>query len=104
MNDGSFHAVELVASDQSLSLSIDGGTPKSMSSLSKQSILNIDSPLYLGGKHTNTLSVFVFVGVCVRALYSSAAVNSSHVEITDLQVDFSANYPVLLTGKVPHRC
>uniref|UniRef100_A0A667WH95 Slit homolog 2 (Drosophila) n=1 Tax=Myripristis murdjan TaxID=586833 RepID=A0A667WH95_9TELE len=50
VNDGSFHAVELVAADQTLSLSIDGGPPKSMNSLSKQSTLSIDSPLYLGGK------------------------------------------------------
>uniref|UniRef100_A0A8D3DKB4 Slit homolog 2 (Drosophila) n=1 Tax=Scophthalmus maximus TaxID=52904 RepID=A0A8D3DKB4_SCOMX len=50
VNDGSFHAVELVASDQTLSLSIDGGTPKSINSISKQSTLNIDSPLYLGGE------------------------------------------------------
>lgn len=49
VNDGSFHAVELVASDQTLSLSIDGGAPKSISSISKQSTLSIDSPLYLGG-------------------------------------------------------
>uniref|UniRef100_A0A665WF37 Slit homolog 2 (Drosophila) n=1 Tax=Echeneis naucrates TaxID=173247 RepID=A0A665WF37_ECHNA len=49
VNDGSFHAVELVASDQTLSLSIDGGAPKSINSISKQSTLNIDSPLYLGG-------------------------------------------------------
>lgn len=54
VNDGSFHAVELVASDQTLSLSIDGGTPKSINSLSKQSTLNIDSPLYLGGKAPKT--------------------------------------------------
>uniref|UniRef100_A0A3B4WGH4 Slit homolog 2 (Drosophila) n=1 Tax=Seriola lalandi dorsalis TaxID=1841481 RepID=A0A3B4WGH4_SERLL len=54
VNDGSFHAVELVASDQTLSLSIDGGPPKSINSISKQSTLNIDSPLYLGGKdHTS---------------------------------------------------
>ncbi|XP_075947973.1 slit homolog 2 protein isoform X1 [Anarhichas minor] len=49
VNDGSFHAVELVASDQTLSLSIDGGPPKSINSISKESTLNIDSPLYLGG-------------------------------------------------------
>uniref|UniRef100_A0A7N6BMY4 Slit homolog 2 (Drosophila) n=1 Tax=Anabas testudineus TaxID=64144 RepID=A0A7N6BMY4_ANATE len=49
VNDGSFHAVELLASDQTLSLSIDGGPPKSINSISKQSTLNIDSPLYLGG-------------------------------------------------------
>ncbi|TNN69370.1 Slit 2 protein [Liparis tanakae] len=49
VNDGSFHAVELVASDQTLSLSIDGGPTKSINSISKQSTLNIDSPLYLGG-------------------------------------------------------
>uniref|UniRef100_A0A3Q3W5E2 Uncharacterized protein n=1 Tax=Mola mola TaxID=94237 RepID=A0A3Q3W5E2_MOLML len=56
VNDGSFHAVELVASDQTLSLSIDGGTPKSINSISKQSTLNIDSPLYLGGKDSRGLS------------------------------------------------
>lgn len=50
VNDGSFHAVELLASDQTLSLSIDGGPPKSINSISKQSTLNVDSPLYLGGK------------------------------------------------------
>lgn len=50
VNDGSFHAVELVASDQTLSLTIDGGAPKSINSLSKQSTLNLDSPIYLGGK------------------------------------------------------
>uniref|UniRef100_A0A1A8F0P0 Slithomolog 2 n=1 Tax=Nothobranchius korthausae TaxID=1143690 RepID=A0A1A8F0P0_9TELE len=49
VNDGSFHSVELIAADQSLSLSIDGGPPKSIGSISKRSTLNIDSPLYLGG-------------------------------------------------------
>ncbi|XP_061772198.1 slit homolog 2 protein isoform X5 [Nerophis ophidion] len=49
VNDGTFHAVELVASEQTLSLSIDGGAPKSINSLSKQSTLSIDSPFYLGG-------------------------------------------------------
>lgn len=50
VNDGSFHAVELVVSGQTLSLSIDGGPPKSINSLSRHSTLNLDSPLYLGGK------------------------------------------------------
>ncbi|XP_037530264.1 slit homolog 2 protein [Nematolebias whitei] len=49
VNDGSFHSVELIASDQTLTLFIDGGAPKSINSISKQSTLNIDSPLYLGG-------------------------------------------------------
>ncbi|XP_035274857.1 slit homolog 2 protein isoform X2 [Anguilla anguilla] len=49
INDGSFHVVELVASEQTLSLAIDGGSPKSISTLSKQSTLSIDSPLYVGG-------------------------------------------------------
>uniref|UniRef100_A0AAZ3NNS2 Slit homolog 2 (Drosophila) n=1 Tax=Oncorhynchus tshawytscha TaxID=74940 RepID=A0AAZ3NNS2_ONCTS len=49
VNDGVFHVVELVASDQTVSLSIDGGPVKSINSLSKQSTLSIDSPLYLGG-------------------------------------------------------
>lgn len=60
VNDGSFHAVELVASDQTLSLSIDGGTPKSINSISKQSTLNIDSPLYLGGEDPVSVCVCVF--------------------------------------------
>uniref|UniRef100_A0A672M1L5 Slit homolog 1 protein n=1 Tax=Sinocyclocheilus grahami TaxID=75366 RepID=A0A672M1L5_SINGR len=34
INDGSFHVVELVAKDQSLSLSIDGGSPKSINTQS----------------------------------------------------------------------
>lgn len=58
VNDGSFHAVELVASDQTLSLSIDGGAPKSINSLSKQSTLNLDSPIYLGGKDPSLENVF----------------------------------------------
>ncbi|XP_061627171.1 slit homolog 2 protein isoform X9 [Phyllopteryx taeniolatus] len=49
VNDGGFHAVELLAAEQTLSLSIDGGAPKSINSISKQSTLNMDSPLYLGG-------------------------------------------------------
>lgn len=38
-----------------MSLSIDGGAPKSINSLSKQSTLNLDSPLYLGGKDIETM-------------------------------------------------
>ncbi len=65
VNDGSFHAVELVASDQTLSLSIDGGPPKSINSISKQSTLNIDSPLYLGGMDQSLVCLSVYV--CARA-------------------------------------
>uniref|UniRef100_A0A8C4IW82 Slit homolog 2 (Drosophila) n=1 Tax=Dicentrarchus labrax TaxID=13489 RepID=A0A8C4IW82_DICLA len=73
VNDGSFHAVELVASDQTLSLSIDGGPPKSINSISKQSTLNIDSPLYLGGcfpleKSSGGRNGTSFHG-CLRNLY-----------------------------------
>uniref|UniRef100_A0A8C0F828 Slit homolog 2 protein n=1 Tax=Bubo bubo TaxID=30461 RepID=A0A8C0F828_BUBBB len=50
INDGNFHIVELLAVDQILSLSIDGGSPKIITNLSKQSTLNFDSPLYVGGK------------------------------------------------------
>uniref|UniRef100_A0A8B9LLW2 Slit homolog 2 (Drosophila) n=1 Tax=Astyanax mexicanus TaxID=7994 RepID=A0A8B9LLW2_ASTMX len=35
VNDGSFHMVELVVSDQSLSLSIDGGSPKTIPTVNK---------------------------------------------------------------------
>lgn len=48
INDGNFHIVELLALDQSLSLSVDGGSPKIITNLSKQSTLNFDSPLYVG--------------------------------------------------------
>uniref|UniRef100_A0A665WG84 Slit homolog 2 (Drosophila) n=1 Tax=Echeneis naucrates TaxID=173247 RepID=A0A665WG84_ECHNA len=68
VNDGSFHAVELVASDQTLSLSIDGGAPKSINSISKQSTLNIDSPLYLGGNVQRGHNGTGFHG-CLRNLY-----------------------------------
>lgn len=54
INDGNFHIVELLALDQSLSLSVDGGSPKIITNLSKQSTLNFDSPLYVGGKPFST--------------------------------------------------
>uniref|UniRef100_A0A8C1N7B0 Slit homolog 1 protein n=1 Tax=Cyprinus carpio TaxID=7962 RepID=A0A8C1N7B0_CYPCA len=49
INDGSFHVVELVAKDQSLSLSIDGGSPKSINTASSPSPVPSPAPLYLGG-------------------------------------------------------
>lgn len=61
VNDGTFHAVELLASDQTLSLSIDGGPPKSITSISKQSTLSIDSPLYLGGKDLSVSCIDYYV-------------------------------------------
>ncbi|RXM27187.1 Slit-like 2 protein, partial [Acipenser ruthenus] len=54
INDGNFHAVELVAIDEMLSLSVDGGNPKSITNLAKQSTLSIDSPLYVGGMPVTT--------------------------------------------------
>nr|XP_021331538.1 slit homolog 2 protein isoform X15 [Danio rerio] len=49
INDGSFHVVELVAKDQSLSLSIDGGSPKSINTANSPSPVPSPAPLYLGG-------------------------------------------------------
>uniref|UniRef100_A0A673H269 Slit homolog 2 protein-like n=1 Tax=Sinocyclocheilus rhinocerous TaxID=307959 RepID=A0A673H269_9TELE len=49
INDGSFHVVELVAKDQSLSLSIDGGSPKSINTASSPDPGPSPAPLYLGG-------------------------------------------------------
>ncbi|XP_072413292.1 slit homolog 1 protein-like isoform X2 [Chiloscyllium punctatum] len=49
INDGHFHTVEIVTLDQMVNLSIDGGTPKSMESSVKQSTLNRETPLYIGG-------------------------------------------------------
>uniref|UniRef100_UPI00398EF0D9 slit homolog 2 protein isoform X1 n=1 Tax=Pristiophorus japonicus TaxID=55135 RepID=UPI00398EF0D9 len=54
INDGNFHSLELVAADQMLSLAIDGGNPKSINNLARQSTLNVDSPLYVGGMPTKT--------------------------------------------------
>lgn len=56
INDGNFHIVELLALDQSLSLSVDGGSPKIITNLSKQSTLNFDSPLYVGGELSSKCS------------------------------------------------
>ncbi|XP_026881111.2 slit homolog 2 protein isoform X3 [Electrophorus electricus] len=52
INDGSFHVVELVAKDQLLSLSIDGGIPKSIPTGNKPTPDPSPAqtqPLYLGG-------------------------------------------------------
>ncbi|XP_067858120.1 slit homolog 1a isoform X2 [Heptranchias perlo] len=49
INDGQFHTVEIVTLDQMVNLSIDGGIPKSMESSVKQSTLNRETPLYIGG-------------------------------------------------------
>ncbi|XP_051560940.1 slit homolog 2 protein isoform X1 [Myxocyprinus asiaticus] len=49
INDGSFHVVELVAKDQSLSLSIDGGSPKSITTANNPSTVPSPAPLYVGG-------------------------------------------------------
>uniref|UniRef100_A0A8C3QT40 Slit homolog 2 protein n=1 Tax=Cyanoderma ruficeps TaxID=181631 RepID=A0A8C3QT40_9PASS len=75
INDGNFHIVELLAMDQILSLSIDGGSPKIITNLSKQSTLNFDSPLYVGGKRIFLLlargiidNLLCFHG-CIRNLY-----------------------------------
>uniref|UniRef100_A0A3B3QIX4 Slit homolog 2 (Drosophila) n=1 Tax=Paramormyrops kingsleyae TaxID=1676925 RepID=A0A3B3QIX4_9TELE len=80
INDGSFHMVELVVFEQTLSLSIDGGSPKSISTLSKQSTLSIDSPLYVGGMP---------VTANVAALHQGPQQNSSsfHGCIRNLYID-----------------
>ncbi|XP_032890012.1 slit homolog 1 protein isoform X1 [Amblyraja radiata] len=49
INDGQFHTVEILTFDQMVNLSIDGGAPKSMESAVKQSALNHETPLYIGG-------------------------------------------------------
>uniref|UniRef100_A0A4W3KIK6 Slit homolog 3 (Drosophila) n=1 Tax=Callorhinchus milii TaxID=7868 RepID=A0A4W3KIK6_CALMI len=49
INDGQFHMVELVMMNQSLSLVVDKGVPKSLGKLQKQPTLNMNSPLYIGG-------------------------------------------------------
>uniref|UniRef100_A0A4W3I7B8 Slit homolog 2 (Drosophila) n=1 Tax=Callorhinchus milii TaxID=7868 RepID=A0A4W3I7B8_CALMI len=55
INDGNFHSVELVAADQMLTLAVDGGNPKSINNLAKQSTLSQDSPLYVGGMKVFTI-------------------------------------------------
>ncbi|XP_006157460.1 slit homolog 1 protein [Tupaia chinensis] len=49
INDGQFHTVELVAFDQMVNLSIDGGSPLTMGSFGKHYTLNSEAPLYVGG-------------------------------------------------------
>uniref|UniRef100_A0AAR2JNH3 Slit homolog 2 (Drosophila) n=1 Tax=Pygocentrus nattereri TaxID=42514 RepID=A0AAR2JNH3_PYGNA len=49
VNDGSFHVVELVVRDQSLSLSINGGSPKSIPAVNKPNPRPGTAPLYIGG-------------------------------------------------------
>lgn len=66
INDGNFHIVELLAMDQILSLSIDGGSPKIITNLSKQSTLNFDSPLYVGGKR---ILLLLTNGILVNLLW-----------------------------------
>lgn len=68
INDGNFHIVELLAMDQILSLSIDGGSPKIITNLSKQSTLNFDSPLYVGGKRILELLTNSFIA-CKKSCY-----------------------------------
>uniref|UniRef100_M3XL08 Slit guidance ligand 3 n=3 Tax=Latimeria chalumnae TaxID=7897 RepID=M3XL08_LATCH len=49
INDGQFHTVELVMLNQTLSLVVDNGTPKSLGKLQKQPSLSLNTPLYIGG-------------------------------------------------------
>uniref|UniRef100_A0A673MWE1 Slit homolog 1 protein n=1 Tax=Sinocyclocheilus rhinocerous TaxID=307959 RepID=A0A673MWE1_9TELE len=76
INDGSFHVVELVAKDQSLSLSIDGGSPKSINTASSPSPVPSPAPLYLGGMSNSGLASLRSSGRngssfhgCIRNLY-----------------------------------
>lgn len=50
INDGQFHTVELVAFDQMVNLSIDGGSPMTMDNFGKHYTLNSEAPLYVGGE------------------------------------------------------
>ncbi|XP_043925467.1 slit homolog 3 protein-like isoform X2 [Protopterus annectens] len=49
INDGQFHTVELVMLNQTLTLVVDKGIPKSLGKLQKQPILGLNTPLYIGG-------------------------------------------------------
>lgn len=60
INDGLFHTVELVMLNQTLSLVVDKGAPKSLGKLQKQPSLNLNTPLYLGGR------VFLAVKIAVQ--------------------------------------
>uniref|UniRef100_A0A8C4QPU1 Slit homolog 2 (Drosophila) n=1 Tax=Eptatretus burgeri TaxID=7764 RepID=A0A8C4QPU1_EPTBU len=67
INDGHFHTVELLALEQGLKLSVDGGNPKSLMAMGKQSSLNLNHPLYVGGLPS---------GLTVAATKTSPAKNS----------------------------
>lgn len=49
INDGSFHTVELVTFNQMVNLSVDGGEPTTLDSLSRSQTLTGEAPLYVGG-------------------------------------------------------
>ncbi|XP_078267957.1 slit homolog 3 protein-like isoform X1 [Rhinoraja longicauda] len=49
INDGQYHTVELMMMNQSLSLVVDKGTPRSLGKLQRQPTLSQNAPLYIGG-------------------------------------------------------
>uniref|UniRef100_A0A8C4GMC1 Slit homolog 3 (Drosophila) n=1 Tax=Dicentrarchus labrax TaxID=13489 RepID=A0A8C4GMC1_DICLA len=52
VNDGLFHAVELLIQNRSLSLVVDNGAPKSLGKLARQPSVDHNTQLYIGGTHT----------------------------------------------------
>ncbi|KAI4890876.1 hypothetical protein NFI96_030905, partial [Prochilodus magdalenae] len=49
VNDGSFHTVELLIQNQTLSLVVDKGAPKSLGKLPRLPAVEINTKLYIGG-------------------------------------------------------
>uniref|UniRef100_A0AAQ4QCP9 Slit homolog 3 (Drosophila) n=1 Tax=Gasterosteus aculeatus aculeatus TaxID=481459 RepID=A0AAQ4QCP9_GASAC len=49
VNDGLFHAVELLIQNRSLSLVVDNGAPKSLGKLARQPSVDHNTQLYIGG-------------------------------------------------------
>ncbi len=51
VNDGLFHTVEVLIQNQTLSLVVDKGAPKSLGKLPRPPAVDHNTQLYIGGKH-----------------------------------------------------
>lgn len=52
VNDGLFHTVELLIQNQTLSLVVDKGAPKSLGKLARAPSVEPNTHLYIGGEST----------------------------------------------------
>lgn len=63
VNDGLFHTVELLIQNQTLSLVVDKGAPKSLGKLARPPSLEPNTHLYIGGESTIVYTTTVYSNV-----------------------------------------